>query len=300
MKKVLASLFISLFLSLGGASAHADDSSTKVASATGMGSDMTTEVEHVGEVNENQATINVNPSAFSLDKFYAGFYGSLQGSKLNNIGSPYELSASGNPTQQAMTLASDVTAAYLITPDIGIGTYIEMNITPVLGQGITMLDVGLTTFNRKLVYHNGLTIFANAIVEAPVDTYDIQRGMIVGLETTPYIRYELPHSRFSVGAWTELKNYTGATSGKLVKTYYNPYVAYQILPQLSANFGYELEYDYFAHSTGMSVYETDLQPGLLLFITPKLIFNPYVQWFTNNRLTMDSAAFGASLVARIL
>lgn len=280
MKKMMA---IALILATSATSAFADGST-----ATPV-------------TNQSNAMEKESGSAFSLDKFYAGFYSNLEGSKLSQLGSPDQVNeTTGAMSKQAMTFATDVTAAYLVTPDIGVGTYLEMNITPVLGQGLQWLDIGVTTFDKKLVHRNGLTVTANAIVEVPTDTYDINRGMVAGLETTPSIRYEVPHSRFAVGAWTELKNYTGSTSGKLVKTYYEPYVSYALIPHLALNLSYELEYDHYAGTSGMQVYETDIQPGVLLYITPKIMINPYVQWFTNNRITADTACFGATIVARFL
>jgi len=288
-----------LTLALTGATAWADGTGTTVASLTT--NTTTTDATAAPVVNQSVTTTDkTGESALSLDKFYASFYGNLEGGRLSDVG-PYEANpTTGQMTKQAMTLASTATIAYMATPDIGIGTYLEMNITPVFGQGWEWLDAGLTIFDRKLVNRNGLTISANFIAELPTDSYDINRGMIAGIETTPSIRYEIPNSRFSLGAWTEVKNYTGSTSGKILKTYYEPYVAYSIIPQLSLNVTYEFEYDHFAGTSGMQVYETDIQPGLLYFITPKIMINPYVMWFTNNRLTADTACFGAALVARVL
>ena len=240
-------------------------------------------------------------SPLSLDRFYLGYYGNLEGSKVDQLGTPYAVDSKGNQTSgSAMTFASDVTAAYMLTPTIGVGTYLEMNLTPVLGDGATFLDVGVTTFNLKLISTNGLTVFGNAIVEAPTDTYDLARGMVAGFETTPYIRYDVPGSRFTVGAWTEVKNYAGSNYGKLIKTYWEPYVSYPILPKVSANLSYELEYDKFAGISGFSVYESDFQPGFNFNVAPRVLINPYVQFFTNNRLTYDTMAFGANVVARVL
>jgi hypothetical protein len=257
--------------------------------------------ESATSVEGQSATVeNGGGSALSLDKFYASFYGNLEGGRLSQFG-PYEANpTTGEMSKEAVTLASTATIAYMVTPQIGVGTYLEMNITPVFGEGWQWLDVGVTAFDRKLISGNGLTLSANLIAEVPTDTYDIGRGMAAGFETTPSIRYEIPHSRFSVGAWTELKNYAGAHAGKLIKTYYEPYVAYQLISQLSLNLTYELEWDHFVGGPGMQVYETDIQPGLLWYLTPKIIFNPFLMWFTNNRMTADTACFGASIVARVL
>jgi hypothetical protein len=236
-----------------------------------------------------------------LDHVYMSIYSDLQGSSLKQLGSPYqENQTTGLMSKSPMYFATDATLAYLITPQIGVGPYAQLNYTPVLGQGVQWLDVGVTAFNRHLVHTDHLTIMGNIIVEAPTDSYDINRGMYLGLKSSPYVRYEIPHSRFTLGAWTEFKDYMGSTSGKLVKTYYEPYVAYSVVKQLSLSFAYELEYDHYAATSGMKVYETDIQPGLLWFITPKIVFNPYLQWFTNNRITADTAAFGMSLAARFL
>jgi hypothetical protein len=302
MKKLSSSksLFCSSLLLIAATSAFAVDSKTEVAQIDSSAE--APDSHNAGPtINESSTTTVDDHGALSLDRFYLSYYGNLQGSRLQDLGSPYEANpTTGQPTKSAMTFASTATGAYMVTPDIGVGTYLEMNITPVLGQGYSWTDVGVTAFDKKIISRNGFTMYANAIAEIPVDTYDINRGMVAGLETTPYFRYEFPHSRFSAGAWTEVKNYTGVTSGKMFKTYWNPYVAYQINSHFSANLGYELEYDYFKNAQGMQVYETDLQPGILWFISSKFMLNPYIQLYTNNKITSDTAAFGLSVVARVL
>jgi hypothetical protein len=236
----------------------------------------------------------------SLDRFYASFYGNLEGGRLSQLG-PYEANpTTGQMSTEPMTLASTATIAYMATPEIGVGTYLEMNITPVLGRGWQWLDVGATIFDHKIINRDGLDVSVNFIAELPTDTYDINRGMVAGLETTPSFRYAIPHSRFTLGAWTELKNYTGAHSGKLIKTYYEPYIAYTLLPQVLLNVTYEFEWDHFVGHGGMQVYQTDIQPGVLWYLTPRLMLNPFLMWFTNNRISAETACFGLAVVARFL
>jgi hypothetical protein len=304
MKKFLGSKSVACSLILVSSLAFADETPVKTTATVAeiSSSAEAPEARDAGpEINESATTEKNDHGALSLDRFYLSYYGNLQGSRLQDIGTPYETNpTTGQPTKSAMTFASTATGAYMVTPDVGVGTYLEMNITPVLGQGYSWTDIGITSFDKKLISRNGFTLFANFIAEVPVDTYDINRGMVAGLETTPYFRYEFPHSRFSTGAWTEVKNYTGVTSGKMIKTYWNPYIAYQITSNFSANLGYELEYDYYKNATGMQVYETDLQPGVLWFLSSKFMLNPYIQLYTNNKITADSAAFGLSVVARVL
>ena len=280
MKNVLV---LALCLTMPGISAFADDATPAASAPT----------------NISEAPSSALPSALSLDLLYASYFGVLEGSKLDQFGSPYQVNRSGQMTNQPMTFASDFTGAYLITPDIGVGTYIEANLTPFLGANVQFLDVGLTTFDKKIVLAEGLTLYANAIVEAPMSSYDLNRGMYAAFESTPFIRYEVPHSRIALGSWNEIKNYAGSQYGTLLKTYFNPYVQYRITARFSANLGYELEYDHLAGTSGFTVMESDFQPGVIIALTRDFYFNPYLQFFTNNRLTMDSAAFGAILVGRV-
>jgi hypothetical protein len=147
-----------------------------------------------------------------------------------------------------------------------------------------------------------LKINTNFYLQAPTSTYSQSRNLKYGLKSTPSVRYDFRASRFAIGSWNEIKDYVGVTSGAAFKLYSLPYVSYQMTPSVSAVLGYEMETHHNVGDSGAAFtsYETDLQPGISWMITPKVIFNPYVQIFTGNNITWDSAAVGAVISATVL
>ena len=121
------------------------------------------------------------------------------------------------------------------------------------------------------------------------------------VKTTPNFRYDVPDSRLAVGSWGEAKAYLGALKGKLFKAYAAPYVNYQLTPKLSLNVEYEIEADHFVGTTpfDFKMFQTDLCPGFVYMVTPKVLINPYLQVFTTDRIAMDHTAMGAVISASI-
>lgn len=252
--------------------------------------------------NVTSATTQVQPSTTILDKFYVNYFGTYHGGTLSDMGGSHTVNQIGAPSAQAIYFDSEVTTAYMITPTIGVGPDIPFYLSPVKGQGATIQDVGIKTFDRQLISYNGFNMYANLIIQAPTSDYSRGRNEEVGIKSTPNFRYNFPASRFAVGAWTELKDYVGVTSGKQFKTYAAPYVNYTLTPTLSLNLEYEMEADKMYDTQGIDFtnYGTDLQPGFVWLITPKVLVNPYVMVFTGNHVNTDTAAVGAVISATLL
>jgi len=240
-----------------------------------------------------------------MKNLYLNYFAIVHGTPLNDISSPYTLDHNGKHSKTSfntINFDSEVTAAYMVTKDIGIGPSIPFLLIPVQGQGLVMGDVAIKTFDKHLISYNGLNISGNLYVQAPTAKVDKDRGMNVGLKTTPAIRYAFPSSRFAIGSWNEAKLYEGVSTGKSFKLYTLPYVNYSLNPSVSLNLGYEIETDHMKGDSAMNftTVETDLQPGVVYFITPKVMVNPYLQIFTGNKITSDRMALGAVISATVL
>jgi hypothetical protein len=240
-----------------------------------------------------------------LKNLYLNYFAIVHGTPLNDLASPYSLDHNGKHSKTSfntINFDSEVTAAYMLTKDIGIGPSIPFLLVPVQGQGLVMGDIGLKTFDKHLISHNGLNIAGNLYIQAPTSKADKDRGMDVGFKSTPAIRYAIPNSRFAIGSWNEAKWYEGAFVGKTFKLYTLPYVNYSVSPAVSLNLGYEIESDHMKGDSNLNftTVETDLQPGVVYFITPKVMVNPYLQIFTGNKITSDKMALGAVFSATVL
>jgi hypothetical protein len=253
--------------------------------------------------NVTSAATQLPSSGSLLDNFYLNYFATFHGSALGNLRNSESISRTGTPsTTQGQYLDSEVTTAYMITKNFGIGPDIPFQIYGVKGEGVTLGDVGAKIVDFHTVDYNGLKINTNFYVQAPTSTYSQSRNLRYGLKSTPSVRYDFKASRFAIGSWNEIKDYVGVTSGAAFKLYALPYVSYQMTPTLSAVVGYEMETHHNVGDIGTSFssYETDLQPGVSWMITPKVIFNPYVQIFTGNNITWDSTAVGAVISATVL
>jgi hypothetical protein len=249
-------------------------------------------------------TENVTTSESNLmDHLYLNYFAVYHGGPLRDPSSPYMVDQKGALSSKAINLDTEITTAYLLGDGIGIGPDIPFLLVPVFGQGLVMGDVGIKAFNSKTIYSGGLRVGTNILVQAPTNGYSQQRNMTVALKSTPFVRYDIPRSRFTVGAWTEIKEYFGVTFDKSFKAYAEPYVNYQLSRRFSLSVAYEMEAHHNVGDLGMlsfTNYQTDLQTGFIWAVTPKIFLNPYLQFFTTNRATLDTSALGATINATLL
>ncbi len=238
-----------------------------------------------------------------LDKFYLNYFAIYHGASLNDLGSNYTLDRTGKMnTSQKSLLDGEITTAYMLDKNIGVGPVVPFLLIPGPGQHFVLGDAGLKLFDRKTISGNGLNVYTNLIVQAPTSTGSQDRNMSLALKTTPNVRYNVAHTNFALGAWTEAKAYLGVTKSKTFKLYAAPYVSYNLTNKLALNVEYEMEAHHYLGKPSLDFtnYQTDLQPGLVWFITPHLIFNPYVQIFTGNKITVENSALGAIVSATLL
>ncbi len=254
--------------------------------------------------------VSTSVGASALDDLYLNYFATFHGPSLTGINSQ-TVDKNGRPSKQGLFLDSEITAAYMFNErTIGVGPVIPFLAYPVQGQGFVLGDLGVKAFNKKLVSASGLTVYGNIIVQAPTSDSSRDRGMTWALKTTPNVRYEVPSSRFTVGAWTEAKEYFGVKNApgvkdiKTFKLYAAPYANYQLAKDISLNLEYEMEWHHDADEAGylaFSSYQTDLQPGFVWNITKNVLINPYVAFYTtNNSVTADRSAIGAIISASLL
>jgi hypothetical protein len=239
-----------------------------------------------------------------MKQLYINYFAVFHGTPLKDLSSPYSLDHNGKHSKTSfntINFDSDLTAAYMATSDIGIGADIPFLLVPVQGQGIILGDVGLKTFHKHLISMNGLNVLGNLYLQAPTNQFDRERGMLVGIKSTPAIRYIVPSSRFTLGAWNEVKWYSAVHTGKTFKLYTQPYVSYTLTRSVALNVGYEIESDHFKNDPALNftTYETDLMPGFVWFATSKVMVNPYLQIFTGNKVNTGTTALGAVVSATL-
>jgi hypothetical protein len=251
------------------------------------------------------SSVDTNFDRF-LQNTYFNYFAIFHGPSMTAVDSPYTIDRNGkqnnSPTAIGMNFDSEITAAYMVTSNIGIGADIPFLLSPVLGQGVVLGDLGGKIFEKRLTDDPNLFISTNLIIQGPTSKASEARDLNIAFKTTPAIRYNFHDSRFSIGSFNEIKYYQGVSMYQTFKLYADPYVNYILTPKLSLNFAYELEYHHNVNDTGylnFTTYQTDFMPGFVYMITPKVLFNPYVQIFTDQTVAMDHTAIGAIISASI-
>ncbi len=244
------------------------------------------------------------------DNLYVNYFGIFHGPRINKVDQPFTLNHDGSTPLKAgpdgngdMNFDSELTTAWMIDRDYGIGLTTQFYAYPVQGYGITMGDYGLKMFNKHLVQTNNLRVYANLNIQLPAG-YDDTRGVDVKFKSTPYFRYDFTGSRFSVGSWSEIAYYAGAKAGNQYKFYIQPYVLYQTAPKFAWTLAYEIETDHTATPRKGSYFqtsETDFMPGFTYTFSKKFIVNPFLQIFTasGQPIALNRTGCGANISASL-
>lgn len=249
-----------------------------------------------------------NRSSTIMDSVYLNYFATFNGPGLEHLDNTNALNSDGrlvnNKTANGhMNFDSEITAAYLITPSIGVGPVVPFVFYPTQGYGAVLGDVGIKTFDKHLFQTASTNIYANIIFQIPSSDYSKNNGMDFAIKTTPAIRHNISGSRFAVGAWTEAKTYLGVKNKiKSFKLFADPYVNYQMSRDLSLNLGFEMEASHLnavATPLDFKMVKTDLQPGIIYMITPRVMVNPFIQIFTSEKVALDRTALSAVLSASL-
>lgn len=245
---------------------------------------------------------STSTSSSVMESLHFSFFSNFHGPSVTNLGSAETVNGLGkeNPKQRQY-FDSEITANYKLSGSQGVGIVIPFWLIPTKGGDFSLGDVGARIYDKKAIATKDFSLSMNLILQAATSAGSRERGMTMGVKTTPSMRYNIPSSRFSLGAWTEAKAYLGTFAGKTFKLYGQPYVSYQIAPSLSGNFGYEYEA---AHMPGKPVMDFntvqhDIITGVSYMFSPHFIVNPYVAFYTTDKLMLSNAALGAIITASI-
>ncbi len=257
-----------------------------------------------GTSSASAAATTTGQSDSLLNHIAANYSATVHGPAVNQLDHNYAADRNGNYTKSAINLDGGVYALYMFDDRWGVGPDVPFVYAPSSAnnaKNFTIGDVGVRFTNKKLIKTNDLTVVGTLILQAPTNSYSISRNMDLGVKFVPNARYNFRGTRFSVGTWTEFKSYLGASFDKGFKAWMAPYVAYRLTSTLSANLLYSYEADHFVGQPGMQfrMYQTDIEPGFVWFITPKVMLNPYLQVFTTKQVSWDHTALGAVVSASL-
>ena len=232
---------------------------------------------------------------------YFTFY---HGPTIKDMNSQYSTDNTGHLNKRAVTgLDGEFNVDYMFdrAAGIGIGPTIPFIYSNIPEKGFMIGDVGIKTIDKKTIDTGNFRLYTSLYLQAPTSAYSQSLGMKYAVKTTPYVWYNIPNSRFKIGAWTEAKYYAQVLGDKDFKLYAAPYVNYRLSNKFALNLEYEMETH---HPIGAPVtqfvgYQQDLQPGFIWFITEHMMVNPYLILMTNNIAT-NTTGLGAVFSATLL
>jgi hypothetical protein len=304
MKRLIAIAF--RILASTSFAADSEKSTTTVASATTTSMGSNTAMQGSSTAPEVQTTLGRTP----LDSMYLSFFSTFHGGSLNEPTSAQTVNRLGlqntKPGQYTnINLDSEVGAGYRISKRYQAGVVVPFIFIPVYGRQTILGDVGVKVSDHDFANIGGAKITANLIVQAPTSDGSKEKGQNWALKSTPSVRYNVPRSNFTLGSFGELKGYFGVEKPgeKTFKLWMGPYARYNLNDSFALNVLYEMEYRHDLDQRGyltLTNHQTDLQPGIVWNITPKVMLNPYLQIFTTNRVSADTTAVGAVMSAAIL
>lgn len=249
----------------------------------------------------NSSTASESPRSWTQN-ISMDYWADFRGGPVSNPESPYTTDASGKYSEDNLiNMFNEITTNYRFTENTGVALYVPFVFVPVMGKGFEMADAGIKVFNRGTISSGGFRLNTSGFIQAPTSEGSRNRNMILSAKFTPSFSFSPTGSRFTFGALTEAKSYLGVSTGKDFKFWALPYVNYRISPQFSLNLMYEMET---LHMVGDDTFKlgnssTDLQPGVIWNITPSVSFQPYLRFFTGNRVGWNNMTLCAIVSATL-
>ena len=237
-----------------------------------------------------------------MENLFLGLTSNFRGPGVTRFGSPYTNTSTGfMDKNKGMNFDSDVTAAYLFTPTVGLGVIVPFFYVPTQGHDFVLGDVGIKFFNRKFLTTSTLNVSSSAILQASTSDYSRSIHQSFAVKLAQNVRYLIPDSRFTLGSFVEEKAYVGVQKGKTFKLWAAPFVNYQLTPNLSANLLYEIEAHHLRDTQTLNfvMHQSDLCPGFIYLVTPKVAVNPYLQIYTTDGIALDRTGVGALITASL-
>lgn len=257
----------------------------------------------------NTTTVTTTESSASrllkqLSVTYFGIYDGFALSGANGLRPGDEYAK----TSKAQRLRNYFNAGYKIDQNLVAGLGFDIYYQPVRGQDLTLRDPYLRVNNRKFISSGKFNVAADFRVYLPASRAAHMGHMLAGFRSTQITTYDIPNSRFTVGAFSLVRrnvfNGTALNNDAATQSeaYIGPNVTYKISPKVSLNLLYELAAN---QHQGQDIFDwnndgTDLQPGVSWDVTPNLNINPYLNFYTGGKVNADTTSVGMYISATLL
>lgn len=246
------------------------------------------------------------------EKTAVSYYGIYYGPPTGDPTASKQVNEWGKPTTSQYFL-NYLSMSYKASQTLLPGITVMSTYTPVNGQDMTLLDPYLRITDTQLIKTGNWNLYGELRNFLPVTQASQNAHKMNTLGTFQWLTYNVPHSRFSVGAWAKLywtlygSNAAPGVNGKPTSStdyqaYLRPQVFYTLTPKLSAALYYEM---FANHALGQASDDwyhagTDVQMGAMWTVFNGITLNPYLQFNTGGKVTTDTTSLGAQIFATVL
>ncbi len=267
---------------------------------------------HAQSKTSNTSTTSVKKSVGQqiLDNTSVSYFGFFIGapvsdpfsSKTPAVGKQYYTDGS------EIGLENQLTVSYKINPTL------SASLNPVFKISPSATRYGMIASFARLasssVYNKGNFNVGADLRFYPGITNDMQRNHErMTWRSDQDFSYKVPSSRLTAGVTTSLRyhNYLVDSPVKDYRIKAIPNVQYQIANNLSAGLAYEMALTHIRNTAGVPAgtveeYQewTFLEPSITWNITENVMFNPYVDLYTGDKVTGETAQLGAVFMWKMM
>ena len=256
---------------------------------------------------ESKSSVSTRRSALdrSLEQVYLDFGSAYHGSTLNRFDT-HPLNSRGKKDVSSFTsIDHEANLAYLYDRQAEESIGIDLQFTTpsaVPNKQFELGDVGLRWFRHNTIATDSLILSTDVTIQAPTSEGSRADHMRWAFDTTPFVIYNVPGTRWRLGVWTEFRYRDGVDHGYRSRLYGAPYVVYKVSDKFWLQLLAEGRADHDLDTPTLAFHNsrTDIQPGIVWRPSPTLKITPFLQIFPSNPLAADQVAVGCSLYARLL
>jgi hypothetical protein len=234
----------------------------------------------------------------------AYYFAILYGPALKDTSSFQPLPEGGPDSSRPVIVKNYGTLGYALNSDIGVSATAHWIWKPVQGHSLDMRDPYLRIAHNRLINFDNFNVYADVRVHFGVSNYSREDDLLTGIQAFQILTYTVPDTRLTLGSYISTRyNIFGKQGwGNDLELYVGPNLSYRISRTVALTLLYEMgSSHFFGDKPGYLTNDgTDLEPGILWDITPKLTINPYLNLYTGNKVTWDSTSIGMTMSWQLL
>ena len=239
-----------------------------------------------------------------LDQFSMNYYGVFYGPSIQDP-STFQPNSSGVIDHTLPLLVRNyMSLSYSVSKVIAVSATAPWVWKPVQNQELQAKDPYFRLADNELFSTDQFNLYGDARFHAPVTTESRNSDLLAGLQTFFIASYQVPGSRLTWASYFSARyNIFGSQgTGSDTVLYAGPNLAYQLTPSVSLTTLYEMgaSHVYKDKIFALNNDGTDLEPGIKWDINKSVSVNPYLNFFTGNKVSLTSTSIGMTMSWQLL